>query len=55
MSKWRANSLGKPGIKDLGHTLYGIPKLSAKRKSGAKGGGGDGGKGGQEGADSIIT
>lgn len=31
VSKWRASSLGNPGIKDLGHVLRGIPKLSAKR------------------------
>lgn len=28
----RPSSLGNPGIKDLGHVLRGILKLSAKRK-----------------------
>jgi len=32
VSKWRASSLGKPDIKDLGHVLRGIPKLSANRE-----------------------
>jgi len=32
VSKWRASSLRNPGIKDLGHVLRRIPKLSAKRK-----------------------
>lgn len=32
MSKWRASSLRNPGIKDLGHVLRRIPKLSAKGK-----------------------
>jgi len=32
VSKWRASSLGNPGIKDLGHVLRRIPKLSANRE-----------------------
>lgn len=36
MSKWRASSLGNPGIKDLGHVLRGILKLSAKREGGGE-------------------